>query len=97
MKVIKVNNRQSIYDIAVQEYGSPAGIEHIMELNPNIAFSWQSGFSDAVELIIDESLILDQAVVNYYKNKNINIVNLVEVQNIERDFDENDFDENDFN
>ncbi len=69
MSNIIVLNGQSLFDIALQEYGSIEAVFQLADDNgiTNITDSLIPG----TELIIDENMIIDKNVVNYYKNNAI--------------------------
>jgi hypothetical protein len=69
MSSIIVLYGQSLFDIAVQEYGS---IEAVFQLaDDNDIYDITAELSPGTELIIDKNMIIDTNVVNYYKNNNI--------------------------
>lgn len=69
MKTIVVQNNQSIYDIAIQEYGTSEGLKQLIIDNPNVC-----NFSDDIlpgtELFINAEPFNPQ-IVDYLKTKGI--------------------------
>ncbi|MDA8956495.1 LamG domain-containing protein [Flavobacteriales bacterium] len=67
MNKIHVQNGQSLFDIALQEFGDIAGVFELLTKN-NIA--WDADFED--ELLID-GVVLNKDLVNYYLGKSLKI------------------------
>lgn len=70
MKRINVKPGQSVFDIAIQEYGSAQGVAILMEDNDISALELQVG----QELHIRDEVI-DKNVVNYFKSRSLTPAN----------------------
>jgi len=92
MGSVIVIEQQSIFDIAIQQYGSVEGVVHLMNDNPNLTFN--SNIIPGQNLILNDEAI-DADIVNYFRQKQLKIA--TKGTKVGGDFDENDFDENDFN
>lgn len=66
MKKITVKPDQSIWDIAMQEYGDVAGVEQLMLDNPGTC-SFNVPPPAGTVLLIDETKIINQKEVDAYK------------------------------
>lgn len=68
IKQIITGNRQSIFDIALQEYGSIEGVQLLIADNPTIDINTE--LQPGTKLLIKSSAI-DQGIVNYYSTNKI--------------------------
>ena len=69
MKTYKVNINQNIFDIAVYLYGSIEGVFYIMALNEDISFDTKFKAGDIINY--DETITINQSIINYLNNNNI--------------------------
>jgi len=94
MKTVIVEDRQTIWDIAVQEYGGVDGVFQLIEDNPGLTIGsdLQGG-----QLLKIKSAPVNATVLAYMQLNNVKPVSLTqdEIVELNGDFD-NDFD-NDFN
>ena len=72
MKIVVVQENQTIYDIALQEYGSVEGIFQIMEDNE---VDLETNVTVDQEILIDQDQVIDQSVVDYYAKEGILVAN----------------------
>jgi hypothetical protein len=72
MKKVKVLNNQTIWDIALQEYGDVTGVFQILTDNPSIDLD--TDLTEGTILYINGEP-LNQDVVSYYKEKEIKPAN----------------------
>jgi hypothetical protein len=68
-KLVRVKDRQTIWDIALQEYGSPDGVSVLLNDNPNALSGVNTVLIPGQKLYIISPAI-NQDVVNYYKQLN---------------------------
>ena len=68
-RIITVMDRQSIWDIAVQEYGTIEGVKQLMIDNPTKC-NFETGLQIGTKLIISQKQ-MNQKVYDYFKNKKI--------------------------
>lgn len=90
MKQVVVQDRQTIYDIAIQEYGSVMGLALLFKDNPSI-----NGFTATLatgSIVVIKSAPIDEKAVKYYVQNDIKPVSLTG-----NDFNPSDFNESDFN
>lgn len=80
MTQIKANGRQSVWDIALQEYGDTAGIDQLMLDNPQLNF--RDSIAAGTVIFIDETKIINTQVVNYYKSIGYKPATAVEVDDV---------------
>jgi len=92
MGSVIVIEQQSIFDIAIQQYGSVEGVVQLMDDNTNLTFN--SNIIPGQNLIVSDEAI-DVDIVNYFRKKQLKVA--TKGNKVGGDFDENDFDENDFN
>lgn len=76
-KIITVMDRQSIWDIAVQEYGSIDGVKQLIIDNPTKC-NFETGIDIGTKLIISQKQ-MNQKVYDYFNNKKINPATAVDV------------------
>ena len=62
MKTVKVEPNQTIYDLAVQHYGSMDAVAEILNLNPDIANDPQALIALGVDTLQDNPFRMDVAV-----------------------------------
>lgn len=77
-RIITVMDRQSIWDIAVQEYGSTEGVKQLIIDNPTKC-NFETGLEIGMKLIISLPPI-NQKVYDFFKIKKINPSTAVEVE-----------------
>lgn len=65
MKKIKVFEGQNLFDIALQEYGA---IDALVKLAVDNDLRVDDDLTDGQELLIDEAAVINQQMVNYFKN-----------------------------
>lgn len=85
MKTIQILPRQSLFDIAVQEYGTLDGIYKIIEDNPNIKFDTsykdigitEAEHTETAEYGIDLPLIAEQSlsIDTEWEGRNVAVLN----------------------
>lgn len=92
MDKLVVIEQQSILDVAIQQYGSVAGIVTIINDNPELTFN--SNIIPGMKLNITNDAI-EKDIVDYFRRKQLKIA--TKGTQLAGDFDENDFDSDDFN
>lgn len=70
MKVIRVGNKQSIWDLANQEYGHEDGVLQLMTDNPGV-LDFNSSIPVGTAVRIDETKIINKTVVDFFAKKGI--------------------------
>lgn len=70
MKEVVAEINQSVWDLAIQEYGHSNGVVFLMEDNPGV-FDFQNQVAAGTKFMVDDSKIIVGAVVTYLKNKGI--------------------------
>jgi hypothetical protein len=70
MKEVIVQNNQSIWDLATQYLGSPNGVKLLIVWNPTLNFIGSP--VAGVKIKIDESQIINQTVVDFFKRQGLN-------------------------
>lgn len=65
MKVITAGNKQSLFDISIQEYGDISAVFDIVAANKNIS-SVDDNINAGDKIKIDESMIVNKDIVKYY-------------------------------
>lgn len=93
-KTVIVLNKQTIYDIAVQEYGSVEGVIQIIKDNAGV--NLQTGLATGQILKITAAPI-NKAVVNYFTNNNLKPVSGETNEITGSGGDYNDDENNDYN
>ena len=68
MNNVKTYKDQSVFDIAIQEYGSIEGVFDLLKNNPGLEFDSDIESGTALNT---SGTIIDQSVVDYYKKNNI--------------------------
>lgn len=63
-----VHNNQSIWDLALMYLGHPDGAKQLILLNPD-KLNFFDRIKAGTRILVDESQIIDQDVVNNFKNK----------------------------
>ncbi len=100
MKVITVYDEQTIYDIAIQEYGHVDGVDLLLQDNPEL-----QGYDSIINAgqllkIIQEPInkdIVDKYSKEHYKaSGEVSDIADFELESSGGDFDLNDFDGDDF-
>jgi len=67
MKSVQVKDQQTVFDIAVQEYGSIEGVFDLLDGNDNLELD-----SDIVSgTMLKTGTVIDQSIVGYYTKNNI--------------------------
>lgn len=89
---IRVKELQTIWDIALQEYGSVSGVKQLMDDNPEINFQTLLQPGQIIKIISEP---VNKDVRDFYKNNNIFPVSGEKDDALPYDFN-NDFN-NDFN
>jgi len=69
MKQIIVQESQTIVDIALQELGSVEGLFALLDANPDLYLD--SELDAGQKVLVNESDIVNQDIVNYYRRKGI--------------------------
>lgn len=72
MRTITVLSRQSIWNIACQEYGHVDGVEQLMLDNPDL-ISFEQSIAIGTKLLIDDTKVINQGVVDYFRKKGIKL------------------------
>ena len=75
MEIIKSHNNQTLFDIAIQYYGHIEGVSWLLEDNPEINIG-----DEFTEIRIRDEYI-NQDIVQYLKQKNINIATKTKQEN----------------
>jgi hypothetical protein len=70
MATIIVQNNQTIWDIALQEYGSADAVKQLIIDNPAVC-DFNNDLLPGTKLIITESAIIDNDTVTYLRKKGI--------------------------
>lgn len=78
MRRIKVGNNQSIWDIAIQEYGSYDAVKQLMIDNPTKC-DFENSIAPGTELMITQEP-LNKSIFNYLAAKGIKPSTAVEVE-----------------
>lgn len=73
IKYITVLERQSVWDLAVQEYGSSEGVYQLILDNPELNFEVTP--TPGTKIKIDDTKILNKDTVNYFKEKGVKPAN----------------------
>lgn len=80
-----VKGGQSIYDIAVEQYGSVAGVENILVDNPSIDLGTNLVEDSTLEIFPNASTITEINISNYFKDKLItNAESLSEIESLDK-------------
>jgi hypothetical protein len=96
MKRIKIDNNQSIWDLAIQYYGSVDGIKQLILDNPT-KLNLETNIIPGTEIIIREEMVINKAMVDYLNKKGITCATAVKVASATGSGDfSNDFN-NDYN
>lgn len=66
MITITVENNQSIWDIALQRYGSTNSVKQLILDNPD-KVNFKNNIAPGTKLLINEDLIIDKQLVDTYK------------------------------
>lgn len=69
---ITVSNRQSIWDLAIQEYGSVDGVKQLIIDNSTVC-NFNDSIKSGTKILIDETKIINSRIVNYLKTKGYKI------------------------
>lgn len=70
MKTEIVQNNQSIWDLACQHLGHPDGAKNLIVLNPDV-LNFNTNPVPGTKILVDETEIIDAAVVQYFKDKSL--------------------------
>lgn len=70
MAYITVENNQTIWDIALQEYGSADGVKQLIIDNRTVC-DFDNDLPAGTKLIITESAIIDNDTVTFLRKKGI--------------------------
>lgn len=62
MKQIKAKPNQTLFDIALEQYGTCEAVEEILRLNPNIKNEKTAKTSKGIDYILDTDFYIDLAV-----------------------------------
>lgn len=62
MKTITVKNRQTVFDIALEQYGTCEGVGELLALNPQIANDPEALVKQGIDSIGETGFFLDAAV-----------------------------------
>lgn len=73
IKLITVLERQSVWDIALQEYGSTEGVLQLLTDNPEL--NLETSPTPGIKIKIDDSKIINRDNVNYYIEKGVKPAN----------------------
>lgn len=96
MKRIIIDNNQSIWDLAIQYYGSVDGIKQLILDNPT-KLNLETNIIPGTEIIIREEMVINKAMVDYLNKKGITCATAVQVASATGSGDfSNDFN-NDYN
>ncbi len=68
MKTVKTQNKQNLFDISIQELG---GVEKVFDLAFNNGVSVTTDLEVNTELELNSSTIINNAIVSFYKQRNI--------------------------
>jgi phosphoribulokinase len=71
--IIIVEKKQSLWDLALQYYGSIEGIYQLWDDNTSVINNLNSDVVPGQKLVIDESRIIKPEIATYFKEKNIKI------------------------
>lgn len=85
MKSIVVEDRQSIYDIAIQEYGGVEGVFSLLKDNPGLTDGLNTRLTAGAKLKV-KSPAVNVQVLNYYTENGIKPATITEVQELGLDF-----------
>lgn len=66
MITITVENNQSMWDVAIQRYGSASKVDQLIKDNPD-KVNFQNNLAPGTKLLINEDLIVDKKLVDTYK------------------------------
>jgi hypothetical protein len=90
MKQVIVQERQTIWDLAIQEYGSVMGVRELMKDNPQITSYLDNPPTGSI--IVVKSAPVDEKITKYYADNDLKPVSLTGT-----DFNPEDFNPEDFN
>jgi phage tail protein X len=68
LKRVKINNNQSVWDLALQEYGSANGVLQLVIDNPGI-IDFENAIPKGVFIWIDQTKIINPVVVQYFDKR----------------------------
>lgn len=80
MKQITVENNQSIWDLAIQHYGSVDGIKQLILDNPS-KLNLSDGVVPGTKIIIRDEMIANKVIVDYLNKNRIKLATTVSVPN----------------
>ena len=80
MKQVAVNNNQSIWDLAIQYYGSVDGIKQLILDNP-AKLNLSDGVVPGTKIIIREEMVFNKTIVDYLDKNRIKLATTVSVPN----------------
>lgn len=69
IKFVEISPYQSIYDLAVQHYGSAEGVGLLLELNPDLNFDETPTVFSIIK--IDQDKIINKSIVDYFERNEI--------------------------
>lgn len=75
---ITVDNNQSIWDIAIQYYGSVDGVQQLMIDNPT-TINFNDPIVPGTKLIIRDEFVKNKPIVDYFTKKGLNLATAVSV------------------
>jgi hypothetical protein len=93
---VTVDNNQSIWDLAIEQYGSVDGVGQLILDNP-MKLNFNDDVVAGTKIIVREEMIINKPIVDYLNKKGIRLATAIAVPggNVLGDFN-NDFN-NDFN
>lgn len=91
MKKITVFSGQNLFDIAIQEYGS---VEALVKIANDNGLRADDDLTEGQQLIIDDAALVNQQIVNYFKNNghDLNTGDFVDLVIGENEYFDYDFD-----
>ncbi len=77
MRKAFIEEQQSIYDVAIQEYGTVEGVFLLLADNPDVIQSLDSFLNpgDVLEIQDDPETIVDKDVLQFFRNGSIRVLN----------------------
>ena len=62
-----VIEQQSLLDIAIQQYGTPEGVEKLVADNAELNLGFNSNVVPGTKLNVENDAAIDEDIVNYFK------------------------------
>jgi hypothetical protein len=75
MKVIEALDGQSIFDIALQNYGNAEAVERIIIDNPTLSITGTIAVGTRIKITDDDDSLKNKSVLEYFTKKNIKPAN----------------------